>query len=240
MSAMTPRTLNLAARARVGLLAAVLAATSFAVTATPGSAPAGDDPFAGVVRTLETLLALEQALATWCASNPNFTGYLTASATSTTPVGRITTPTVYGYISTVNAAWSCTNAFRYSGVAWNITDVAGRWNWGNLIASTGVACNYGVGSTDYAKANGTTDCPDFDAEYAMAVILSGERIYRDDWHHDTEGDISYAQSDCGTYYGSSAAAGSETTPRSFATTKLIPIRDPRIVESLTHHEATAP
>ncbi len=28
--------------------------------------------------------------------------------------------------------------------------------------------------------------------------------------------------------------------KSFATTKLIPIRDPRIVESLTHHEATAP
>ncbi len=28
--------------------------------------------------------------------------------------------------------------------------------------------------------------------------------------------------------------------RSFATTKIIPIRDPRIVESLTHHEATAP
>ncbi len=28
--------------------------------------------------------------------------------------------------------------------------------------------------------------------------------------------------------------------RSFATTKLIPIRDPRIVESLTHHEANAP
>ncbi|MFA6135196.1 MAG: hypothetical protein WC869_14380 [Phycisphaerae bacterium] len=28
--------------------------------------------------------------------------------------------------------------------------------------------------------------------------------------------------------------------RSFATTRLIPIRDPRIVESLTHHEATAP
>jgi hypothetical protein len=28
--------------------------------------------------------------------------------------------------------------------------------------------------------------------------------------------------------------------RSFATTKIIPIRDPRIVESLTHHDATAP
>jgi len=28
--------------------------------------------------------------------------------------------------------------------------------------------------------------------------------------------------------------------RSFATAKLIPIRDPRIVESLTHHEANAP
>jgi hypothetical protein len=28
--------------------------------------------------------------------------------------------------------------------------------------------------------------------------------------------------------------------RSFAKTKIIPIRDPRIVESLTHHEATAP
>jgi hypothetical protein len=28
--------------------------------------------------------------------------------------------------------------------------------------------------------------------------------------------------------------------RSFVTTKLIPIRDPRIGESLTHHEASAP
>ena len=28
--------------------------------------------------------------------------------------------------------------------------------------------------------------------------------------------------------------------KSFPTAKLIPIRDPRIVESLTHHEATAP
>ena len=28
--------------------------------------------------------------------------------------------------------------------------------------------------------------------------------------------------------------------KSFPTTKIIPIRDPRIVESLTHHEATAP
>jgi hypothetical protein len=28
--------------------------------------------------------------------------------------------------------------------------------------------------------------------------------------------------------------------RSFPTAKIIPIRDPRIVESLTHHEATAP
>ena len=28
--------------------------------------------------------------------------------------------------------------------------------------------------------------------------------------------------------------------RSLPTAKLIPIRDPRIVESLTHHEATAP
>ena len=218
---MTTRRGILATRLRTTALAAVLAATSFAVTATPGAAPATSDssPFAGIVRVANQLFAPRTALASFCASNAAFTGRLTASSGSTTAVSGITDPDVYAYISDVDAAWSCTAYLRYSGVAWNTTASAGRFDWGNLINSTSVGCNYLVGSTDFIKANSTTDCPDTDAEYALMATLSKERVYRADVNHNTIGDFSFIHADCGTYYSGTVAGepiqGDETTPESF-------------------------
>ena len=141
------------------------------------------------------------ALAVTCATNPLFTGRLTASSGSTTAVSRITSGTVYGYISDVDQVWSCTASVRYSGIAWNTTTTLGRFNWGNLINSTTVACNWGVGSTDYLKANSTSDCPDSDAEYAMAVGLTPQGVYHADVNHNGVLDFSFAHSDCDTYHG---------------------------------------
>jgi hypothetical protein len=141
------------------------------------------------------------ALAVTCATNPLFTGRLTASSGSTTAVSRITSNTVYGYISDVDQAWSCTASVRYSAIAWNTAADEGRFNWGNLINSTSVACNWLVGSTDYLKANSTSDCPDSDAEYAMAVSLTPQGVYHADVNHNGFGDFSFAHSDCDTYHG---------------------------------------
>ncbi len=141
------------------------------------------------------------ALAVTCATNPLFTGRLTASSGSTTAVSRITSSTVYGYISDVDQAWSCTASVRYSAIAWNTGSSSGTFNWGNLINSTTVACNWVVGSTDYLKANSTSDCADSDAEYAMAVTLSPQGVYQADVNHNSIGDFSFAHSDCDTYHG---------------------------------------
>jgi len=212
---------TLAGRLRTTALAAVLAATSFAVTATPAAVPATSDssPFAGIVQVANELFAPKPALAAFCASNPSFTGRLTGSTGSTTAVSRITDPDVYGYISDVDATWSCTAYLRYSGLAWNVTTSAGKFDWGALISSTSVSCNYAVGSTDYVKGNATTDCPDTDAEYALQVTLSKERVYQADMNHNTIGDLSFIHSDCGTLYGGGdgeAGSGTETAPESFA------------------------
>jgi len=142
------------------------------------------------------------ARAVTCGTNPTFTGRLTASSASTTAVARITVPTVYGYISNVDGAWSCTASIRYSAVTWNTTTSSGTFDWGNLINSTTVACNWTVGSTDYLKANSTSDCADSDAEYAMAVTLSPEQVYQNNHAHTSVGDFSFAHSDCDTYHGS--------------------------------------
>jgi hypothetical protein len=141
------------------------------------------------------------ALAVTCGTNPLFTGRLTASSGSTTAVSRITSGTVYGYISAVDRAWSCTASVRYSGITWNTTTTTGTFDWGNLINSTSVACNWGVGSTDYLKANSSSDCPDSDAEYAMAVGLTPQGVYHADVNHDGILDFSFAHSDCDTYHG---------------------------------------
>ncbi|HEY3438295.1 MAG TPA: DUF6531 domain-containing protein, partial [Actinotalea sp.] len=213
---------TLAARLRTTALAAVLAATGFAVTATPATAPAttGSSPFEGIVQVADKLFAPKTALAAFCASNAVFTGRLTASSSSTTAVSRITDPDVYAYISNVDADWSCTAYLRYSGVAWNTTASAGRFDWGNLINSTSVGCNYLVGSTDFIKANSTADCPDTDAEYALMATLTGERVYHADLNHNTIGDFSFIHADCGTYYSGTVAGepiqGSESAPETFA------------------------
>lgn len=184
---------GVAVRLRTVLLAAIFAFTTFFVEAAP--VPTGaPDPRPAALRP-------EPVQAAFCASNAAFTGVLTASSASTTAVTNITNPTVYGYISNVDAAWSCTAYYRYSAVAWNTSSTVGTFNWGNLINSVSVACNFVVGSTDYVKANSTTDCPDTDAEYAMAVTLSPQGVYVADSAHNGTGDFSFTHADCGTYYG---------------------------------------
>ena len=117
-------------RLRTTALAVVLASTSFAVAAIPHPAPSGTDPLSAVVGQIGQLVAPKPVRAAFCASNAAFSGRLTASSASTVAVGPITNGTVYGYISNVDAAWSCTAYLRYSGVAWNTTTTAGRFNWG--------------------------------------------------------------------------------------------------------------
>ncbi|MFP5343253.1 MAG: hypothetical protein ACLGIJ_10050 [Candidatus Limnocylindria bacterium] len=145
-------------RWRTALLTLVLLTTTLALEVAPGPLPA----------PLDGLLGPEPVKAGFCASNANFSGRLTASSSSTTAISRVTSPTVYGYISNVSAAWSCTAYYRYSGITWNTSASVGTFRWGNLINSASVACNFVVGSTDYIKGNSTSDCPDSDAEYAMS------------------------------------------------------------------------
>ncbi len=216
----TSRRPTLAARLRTTALAAVLAATSFIVTAAPGSRPAdtGSSPFEGIVRIANELFAPKAALAAYCASNPTFTGYLTASTSSHPQAAGITDPDLYAWVSNVDSTWSCTAFYRFDGVAWNTTASAGRFDWGLLITSTSVACNYDVGSNDYIKGNGTTDCPDTDAEYALQLTLTTERVYQQDVDHDSVGDLSFVHSDCSTAYGNGDGEkerGTETAPENF-------------------------
>jgi hypothetical protein len=122
---MTARGRSLGQQLRVVLLAAIMAASSFAVTATPATRPATDtgSPFDGIVQIANQLFAPKEAIAAFCADNPGFKGYLTASASSHTALGEKTSSSqVYAYISDVNDNWSCTAYLRYDGVAWNTTD----------------------------------------------------------------------------------------------------------------------
>jgi RHS repeat-associated protein len=176
-------------RLRAVLAAVVFAFATFAITASPVSLP------------VPSALKPHSALAAFCASNAAFTGRLTASSGSTTALARTKSATAYGYISSVQSAWSCTAYYRYSGIAWNTAATTGRFDWGNLINSTSVACNFVVGSTDYVKANSTTDCPDTDAEYALAATFDAQRVYQADSAHNSIGDFSFVHADCGTYYG---------------------------------------
>ena len=174
---------------RVMLAALVMTATSVAVQGTPVPVPA----------PVREALQTPTALASFCASNPSFAGRLTGSSSTTTAAGRVKNGTLYGYISNVASTWSCTAFLRYSAITWNTTGSTGTFDWGNLINSTSVACNYMVGSTDFIKSNSTTDCADSDAEYALPATLT-EGIYQNDAGHDNTGDFSFAHADCGSYY----------------------------------------
>ncbi len=185
-------------RLRALLAAVILSGSLFVVDAAPTSLP---------IPRPEALTPA-QALALGCADEPSFQGRLTGSKTSTTAITRTTTGNVYGYISKVVDDWSCTNAFRYDGLAWVRTNGNGYWDWGNLINSTSVACNWAIGSTDYLKGNSTTDCPDTDAEYALPIYLGAnssddllELVANNDSNHDDPGDFLFVHSDCTTYYG---------------------------------------
>jgi hypothetical protein len=207
-------------RLRVVLLAGIFAFTAFAVDAAPtGTAPSrtgGSFQFDLSALSLDlsglsiplplgpVRMGPRIANAAYCSTpNPAFTGHLTASSSSSTAVSRITNANVYGYISTVNENWSCTLYRRYSAVAWNTTTTTGTFDWGTLINSTSVACNWLIGSTDYLKANDTADCPDSDAEYAMQVTLSPQGVYHADVGHNSLYDFSFSHVDCDTtpYYG---------------------------------------
>ena len=149
-----------------------------------------------------------------CASEPVFTGHLTGSSGSTALLTRSTSGTVFGYISEVLDDWSCTAYYRYDGLAWQRTDGNGVFDWGTLIHSTSVPCNWVIGETTYLKANDTTDCADSDAEYAMAVDLvagsSGARlegVYHADNSPDETGDFMFIHSDCTSYYEGSGMSG---------------------------------
>jgi RHS repeat-associated protein len=178
------------ARLRALTAGTIFAFSAFAVAASPVAGPI-TDPLG---------LAPQRAAAVNCATKPSFTGRLTAASTSTTAVTRITNANVYGYISNVNGTWGCSTGYRYSAVAWNTTATLGTFDWGLLIESTAV-CNWAVGSTDFLKANGTTDCPDTDAEYAMPVTLGPEGSYNNNAAHSATGQFSWAHSACSTDYG---------------------------------------
>ena len=186
-------------RMRTVLLAAIFGFTTFFVSTAPAETPL----------PRPEALSPRPAQAMACADGPSFEGRLTASSSSTTAITRSTTGNVFGYLSNVVDDWSCTAWYRYDGLVWarNDGELDGNFDWGNLINSTSVACNWVIGSTDYLKANGTTDCPDSDAEYAMPIYLANtsdgtllETVFHNDITPDEPGDFGFIHSDCETYY----------------------------------------
>lgn len=88
------------------------------------------------------------------------------------------------------------------------------FDWGAIIHSLSVPCNWVIGETTYLKANDTTDCADTDAEYAMPVALvanSGgtllQGVWHPDWSPDELGDFMFIHSDCTSYYEGSGMSG---------------------------------
>lgn len=185
---------------RTVLLTALFTVTSLFVEAAPTELP---------IPRPEALTP-QPALALGCSTEPSFEGHLTSSTSSTAVLTKSTTGNVYGYISNVARAWSCTNAFRYSGLAWarNDPDLDGNFAWGNLINSTSVACNWVVGTTDYLKGNSSTSCPGSKAQYALPLYLANtsdgtllEWVFHNDVTPDEPGDFGFIHSDCTSYYG---------------------------------------
>ena len=197
-------------RFRALLAATVIAGTALGIEATPVPVPA----------PIREALTTPVADASFCASNPNFAGHMTENTSTTAAAGRIKDATIYGYITDVNKTWSCTAFLRYDGAAWNVTSSAGRFDWGVVISSTSVSCNYVVGSNNFIKGNpSTTGCWTSDTQYALPMTLGAERVYQMDTAHNSIGDMMYIHSDCGTLYGGGdgeATSGTEMAPESFA------------------------
>jgi RHS repeat-associated protein len=191
-------------RVRTVVLTAIFSFATFAVQAIPTSVPLP------LPRPAALRPPVADALA--CASDPSFEGRITSSSSSTTALTRSTTGNVYGYISDVVDNWSCTAYPRYDGLAWARDDgeLDGDYDWGTIISSTSVSCNWSVGSTNYLKANDTTSCSTTDAQNAMPIFLGNtstagdllETTFHNDVSHDTPGDFMFIHSDCTSFYGS--------------------------------------
>jgi RHS repeat-associated protein len=225
----TPR---LPFRLRTVALAALLAASGFAVEATPTEVELP------VARPEALSPAPAKALA--CADHPSFMGRLTGSKTSTTAITRSTTGNVYGYISDVVDDWSCTAYYRYDGLVWSRNDgeLDGNFDWGNLINSTSVPCNWTIGSTNYLKSNSTNDCADSDAEYAMPIYLANtsaggllEGICSNDITPNEPCDFGFIHSDCTSYYGGEVIQWNEPFSTSVVGTRPGSNCDPYVHES---------
>jgi hypothetical protein len=175
-------------------LALFTALSAIGIQAVPASVPLPLDRPAA--------LQPKTAAAVTCTTHPLFTGHLVASSSSTTPITRVTSATVYHYISNIDRDWSCDTLFRYSGTAWNTTTTAATYKWGNNINSTSGLCYWVVGTDDYTKSNSTSTCPYNNiSTYAYAFSLSPQAVYTNDITHDTAYDFSYAHSACDTYLG---------------------------------------
>lgn len=195
----TIRHLGPSTRLRTAALAALFGFTTFFASTVPTD----------VLLPRPEALTPQPAKALACADGPSFEGHLTNTSSTTAVATYSTTGNVYGYISEVMDDWSCTAWYRYDGLAWARDDgeLDGNFDWGNLINSKTVACNWVIGSTDYLKANSTTDCPDTDAEYALPIFLSNwtttmlETVWHNDHTPDVPGDFAFVHSDCESYYG---------------------------------------
>ena len=206
MTTTTAPRVPLMRRARTVLLAILLAATTFVVLASPTDLARPE------------ALQPDTAAAYGCADGPAFHGWLTNSTSSHPVIDQSTDGWVYGYISNVDDDWSCTYWWRYDGLAWTrkADGSKGNFAWGTLIHSQSVSCNWAIGSTDYLKANSTSDCPDTDAEYAHHIRLKDtdtggvlDGIYHQDASPDALGDFMFIHSSCETYYGASPTSWNE-------------------------------
>jgi RHS repeat-associated protein len=198
------RPAGLALRLRTIALAALFSFSTFAVQAAPSNIPL----------PRPEALKPQPAAALGCSSEPVFTGHITNNVGTTTPATETKTGNVVGYISDVVDDWSCTAYYRYDGLAWRRSDPTGVFDWGAIIHSTSVPCNWVIGETNFLKANDTTDCADSDGEYAMVIHFESgssgtllEGIYHADNTPDALGDFMFIHSDCTSYYESSGMSG---------------------------------
>ncbi len=224
-------------RARTVAMAAIFGFTTFFVSAAPAEAPL----------PRPEALTPKDARAAYCASVPSFEGHLTNTASTTAIATYSTTGNVYGYISEVVDDWSCTAFYRYDGLVWMRADAEddANFDWGALINSTSVACNWAIGSTDYLKANATTDCPDSDAEYALPIFLSNwqttmlEAVWRSDPSPDNPGEFTFVHTDCDSWYYSEALKENVTWSTSATANRPGANCDPYAIESTDTTQAIA-
>jgi RHS repeat-associated protein len=224
-------------RLRTVALAALFGFTTFFVSGAPTEAPL----------PRPEALSPQPANAAYCAGVPSFEGHLTNTASTTAIATYSTTGNVYGYISEVVDDWSCTSFLRYDGLVWMRDDdeLDANFDWGALINSTSIACNWAIGSTDYLKANATTDCPDTDAEYALPIFLSNwqttmlEAVWRSDPSPDNPGEFTFVHTDCDSWYFSEALKENVTWSTASTTNRPGVNCDPYAIESTDTTQAIA-